>query len=398
MVTGVLTVTAAVVMANAAELAAPAFTLTELGTAATAGLLLVSFTAAPDGGAGDSNVTVLEPPAAWPPTMDEEARFTAATPSGATVSVAVTLTPEKLAVMVTGVLAATYPAVMVNGGETEALLGTVTEAGTYATAGLELDRPTTMPLVGASTARLMVLEFVDSPAVMVVAANSTAPGVAASKFTPALAMNPGTPFRPAKIATVVLEPTAAVLMVKAGEAVAPAATVTEAGIETSAGLEGDRLKTNPPAGAGLASVRVFEVSGSPPATEVAGRVNATAMGLTVRMAVAGDPFTVAVMVTGVPVETAEVVMVNADETMAPAPTVTEAGTDATAGFELERLTVHPPGGAALLRVTVFDGSPAPPMILDCARPTEAVNVEPLPLKLTVCGPPGKLPGIVKTPV
>jgi hypothetical protein len=130
--------------------------------------------------------------------------------------------------------------------------------------------------------------------------------------------------------TVVVEATAAVAMLKLGEAVAPAATVTEAGTEAIAGFELERLKTNPPAGAGLAKVTLFGVGVLPPFTVAAARLKETPNGLTVRMAVAVDPFTLAVMVTGVLAATAVVATVKLDEAVAPAATATVAGTDATA--------------------------------------------------------------------
>jgi len=107
MVTGVLALTAVVVILNTGEVAAPAATLTDAGSEATAGLLLDNLTGAPAGGAGVSRVTVLVAPVAAPPTTDVGERFREATPSGFTMMVAVALSPENLAVMVTGVLAAT---------------------------------------------------------------------------------------------------------------------------------------------------------------------------------------------------------------------------------------------------------------------------------------------------
>jgi hypothetical protein len=107
MVIGVLVLTAAVDILNAADVIEPALTLTVEGTAAMAGLLLESFTFAPAGGEGDTRVTVFPALGAVPPTRDAGKRFTEAAPSGITVRVALTLTPENVAVIVTGVLAAT---------------------------------------------------------------------------------------------------------------------------------------------------------------------------------------------------------------------------------------------------------------------------------------------------
>jgi hypothetical protein len=69
---------------------------------------------------------------------------------------------------------------------------------------------------------------------------------------------------------------------------------------------------------------------------------------------------VAVIVTGVFVATAVVVMVNDGDTVAPAATVTEAGTVAL-GSLLESVTTAPPVGAAALRVTVLAVADVPPI-------------------------------------
>lgn len=92
-VTGVVVLTAVVAIINAAERVAPPLTVTEEGTAATAGLLLESVTVAPAEGAGASRVTVLEALEPVPPTTNVGDKFTSATPSGLTVRVAITLTP-----------------------------------------------------------------------------------------------------------------------------------------------------------------------------------------------------------------------------------------------------------------------------------------------------------------
>jgi hypothetical protein len=95
-----------VVMLNAAETVAPASTSTDDGTDAAAGLLLVSLTLAPAGGAGARRVTVL-PELFVPPTKIVAVRFTEATASGFTVTVACALAVEDVAVMVAVVVAPT---------------------------------------------------------------------------------------------------------------------------------------------------------------------------------------------------------------------------------------------------------------------------------------------------
>ena len=75
---------------NAGETVAPAATVTEAGVVA-AGLLSVSFTTAPPGGAGPFNRTV--PVVDWLPCMVAGDSVTVETRSGVTVKVAVTVTP-----------------------------------------------------------------------------------------------------------------------------------------------------------------------------------------------------------------------------------------------------------------------------------------------------------------
>ena len=50
------------------------------------------------------------------------------------------------------------------------------------------------------------------------------------------------------------DPTTPVVMLKAGELVAPPGTVTDAGTDKKAELELERFTTNPAEGAGLASI------------------------------------------------------------------------------------------------------------------------------------------------
>jgi hypothetical protein len=79
----------------------------------------------------------------------------------------------------------------------------------------------------------------------------------------------------------------------------------------------------------------------------------------VRTDVPVTPLYVAEIVTAVLLATAEVVMVNAGETVLPAATVTDAGTTA-APLLLMSFTTAPPAGAAALRVTVLSVVEFPP--------------------------------------
>src|SRR5207245_10942675 len=75
-----------------------------------------------------------------------------------------------------------------------------------------------------------------------------------------------TPLYPAKIVTGVVAETDDVVIVKTGDAVAPAATVTEAGTPTPRSLV-DKLTTMPPAGAGAVRFTLFDVVATQLATE-----------------------------------------------------------------------------------------------------------------------------------
>jgi len=83
--------------------------------------------------------------------------------------------------------------------------------------------------------------------------------------------------------------TAVVVMVNAGDTVAPPATVTEAGT-VAAGLLLVSVTTAPPAGAGPFSVTVFNVVEVPPTTDAGDNVTADGPGgCTVKIAVAAGP-------------------------------------------------------------------------------------------------------------
>jgi len=161
-VTGVAELTELVVMVNAGDTVVPAATVTEAGTVAAAGLLLISVTTAPPAGAGPLSVTVFNV-VDVPPSTDVGDRFTAAGLGASTVKVPGTVAPPYVAVIVTGVLVATAVVVMANAGDTVAAPATVTVAGTVAAAGLPLVSVTTAPPFGAGPLSVTVFIVVDVP-------------------------------------------------------------------------------------------------------------------------------------------------------------------------------------------------------------------------------------------
>lgn len=92
------------------------------------------------------------------------------------------------------------------------------------------------------------------------------------------------------IVTVTGDVTTVVLMLKFGDTVAPAGTVTEGGTEATAGLSLLNATTTPPPGAAEFSVTLFELAGNPPATEAGDSVStAGPSGLTTSMPVLLTP-------------------------------------------------------------------------------------------------------------
>jgi len=92
-------------------------------------------------------------------------------------------------------------------------------------------------------------------------------------------------------------------MVKTGDVVAPAATVTEAGTPTPGSLL-VKFTIIPPAGAGAFKVTLFAVAGTPPTTDAGDSVTETsATGVTVRVAPLLTPLKAAEIVTGFVTET-----------------------------------------------------------------------------------------------
>ena len=188
MLTGVAELTELVMMVKAGDTIAPPATVTEAGTVATAGLLLISVTTAPPAGAGPLRVTVFKV-IDVPPKTDAADKVTAEGLGGCTVKVPIAVTPPYVAEIVTGVLAATAVVVMVNAGDTVAPPATVTEGGTVA-AGLLLISVTTAPAAGAGPFNVIVFKVVDVPPKTDAGDNVTAEGLGGNTVKIAVAAGP----------------------------------------------------------------------------------------------------------------------------------------------------------------------------------------------------------------
>ena len=226
--------------------------------------------------------------------------------------------------------------------------GTVTDAGTLATAVVPLVRVTTTASV-AMPERVIVPVLFVPPLTLVgfkVSVETTRTGF--TVMDAALA----TPLRVPVIVKEDATVTVRVVTVKVA-VVDPAATVTLAGTVPMVVDEDARVTTAPPVGAGDVNTTV-PVTGTPPVTAVTMvvRVDKTAAGgVTVTVAVPVEPLVEAVMVAFVLASTEPAVTVKV-AVRAPAATVTETGTLATAVVLDERLTTLPPTGALVESVTV----------------------------------------------
>jgi len=163
------------------------------------------------------------------------------------------------------------------------------------------------------------------------------------------------PFSVAVMIADVVDATPTVVIVKVA-LVAPPATVTAAGTVAPELLEVKPTEI-PPVGAALLIVTV-PVEGLPPTTDVGETVRLAAVGaVTFRVAVLVTPPSVPVIVTATFATTGVVAIANVAD-VAPAATVTVAGSVAFVELEV-RLTTVPPGPAAPLSVAV-PVEPTPP--------------------------------------
>ena len=282
-ITGVLVPTAVVAIVKLGDTVAPAATVTVAGGVA-APALLASVTTAPPAGAGPFSVTVF-PVTAVPPVTVPTVTVTTVGTGGCTVSIPVAFAPPYVAVIVTEVLVPTAVVVIEKAADTVAPAGTVTVAGTVA-APLLLASVTTAPPAGAGPFNVTVFPLTPVPPVTEPAVSVTPIGLGGWMVRVPIAV---TPAYPAVIVTGVFVPTALVVMVKAADTVAPAATVTVAGT-CAAPLLLVNVTTSPFAGAGAFKVTVFPVVDVPPCTAAGVNVtDAGAGGSTVRPAVAAGP-------------------------------------------------------------------------------------------------------------
>jgi hypothetical protein len=231
-------------------LVAPAATVMLLGTAAMLGRLLDSLTVNPPGGAAPLR-TIVAVDGVPPRTSVGLRLIETRAVIGVTVSAADRLTPASVAEIVTTVdddtafVDTTNPTVVVPAG-------TVTLAGTVATAVLLLDRVTTAPPAGAAALSVTVPVDVLPPGRLVgwtLNDVSVAAGVTVS-----CADRVAPPLVP-EIVTVVDDVTALVPTANVA-VVVPAGTVTPPGTVTTAVLALDSVTTAPPAGAAALSVTV----------------------------------------------------------------------------------------------------------------------------------------------
>ena len=320
---------------------APAATVTEAG-GVIAALFEDRVTTAPPTGAGELSVTVLFPKLS-PPRIPPPPNFSVTVLAAFTVIVAVCEVLLALAVIVDDELVATARVVTVNVAVVEPA-ATVTEAGTVAAAVVLELRLTVRPPVGAT--ELIVTVPVEVPApVTDVGFNESAVTVGAVIARLAVVLTP------ANVAVIVAEAfaaTAVVVTLNVAE-VDPAGTVTVAGTVAEALFDASAMEI-PPVGAAALIVTV-PTEATPPTTLVGLRVTLlTLSGLTVSVAVLLAPPRVAVTVAVAEEPTTLVVTVKVP-VVAPAATVTVAGTDAAALFDAS-VTDVPPVGAGPERVTV----------------------------------------------
>ena len=279
-----------------------------------------------------------------------------------TVKLADLVVPLNSPEMLTVALAATGVVVIVNVALV-APAATVTLAGTVAAAVLLLVSVTAAPPAGAAPFKVTV-PVEEVPPVTLVGLSVMLEGVGALtvRFTDFVV-----PLSTAEMLDAVSAATGAVVTGNVA-LVAPAATVTLAGTVAADVLLLVRVTAAPPAGAAPLNVTV-PVEEAPPVTLDGLNERPEGIGaLTVKVADLVVPLNSPEMLDVVLAATGVVVTVNVP-LVAPAATVTLAGTVAAAVLLLPSVTTAPPVGAALLNVTV-PVEEAPPVTLAGLTDTE----------------------------
>jgi hypothetical protein len=292
--------------------------------------------------AGAFPVSFIVPVTVLPPTGVLLGKPIVRTRGARTFSVPVT---ERLPVVpvTTTLVSAPVTSVVAEKSTVVAFAGTVTDAGTL-TSGFALINVTTVPPAGAGDCNVTIPGVVKPP-VTLAGVNVTVriTGVAITSVPDLV-----TPLSVARIAALTFAATAFVVTVTAAFT-APAGIVTFAGTVASA-MDELTSTTTPPAGAGVSMV-IVAVDVLPPATDVGERVTEIGAGpRTVSDVVTVTPLFVALSV-AVALLWINVVATLNVAVVAPAPTVTLAGTDAAARLD-DNVTTRPPTGAGPDNVTV----------------------------------------------
>jgi hypothetical protein len=263
--------------------------------------------------------------------------------------------PDRVAVMMAEPAAVTVPADTGKVAEVEST-GTVTEAGTV-NRPLSSDKETMAPPVGAALLRVTVQ--------VAEALEVSEAGLQERLVGTALVSRPMEKVTEAPDRVAVMMAVLSAVMVEAVAEkvaeVAPAATVTEAGT-VNAALLSDRVTTAPPVGAALLRVTV-QVAEVLDVSEAGLQVRPVGTALVSRLneKVADEPDKEAVMMAVLSAVMVEAVAEKVAE-VAPAATVTEAGT-VNAALLSDKETTAPPDGAAPVRLTVQVDVPEPVMLL-----------------------------------
>src|SRR5215216_5017499 len=321
-------------------LVAPAGTVTDAGTLATA-LELESDTASPPAGVAAESVTV---PVEFAPEVTVEGLSVSAlavgpTATGPRVSVADNVTPPPDTEIVTSVFVLTGEVPMLN-PPAAANWGTVAEFGIVTRSGREVESE---KVTSASLGSAAVTRPNDPDEPEVVAGSSVIEVGAGCGVSVVVACTLA-PRQVAVIVTGVSPETWLVGIVNETDST-PAGTVTLAG-GWAAGLELERLTTASPAGACPFSITIAP-SGTPPFWRkgMPSRLR-NDDGLTVKLFVVATEPIVAVIVTVVGASTCPVTKRKVRKEK-PAGTATDAGSGAACASELARLIIAPPAGAPL---------------------------------------------------